>query len=202
MHIAIVSIRLMGHVLPTLPFVKELVKRGVRVTYFTTEDFRELVNPTGAKFIPVRSWMAVHAPQNENANAAGDNSVEASVPFLFLKEAGEYIDTILGVLKKDRPDAILHDFAGIAGTIAADVLKIPNIMLYPSYPSNDTSSVAEYFEGIAGNHPLHQTADEIAETYAQKYGCRKMTVREIFDGHGDFNIVMMQKRFFLCRRQF
>jgi UDP:flavonoid glycosyltransferase YjiC (YdhE family) len=93
MHIAMVSIGAYGHVLPTLPFVEELVKRGLRVTYFTTEDFRELVNPTGAKFIPVRSWMAVHAPQNENANAAGDNSVAASVPFLFLKEAGEYMES-------------------------------------------------------------------------------------------------------------
>ena len=55
MHIAMVSIGAYGHVLPTLPFVEELVKRGVRVTYFTTEDFRELINPTGAKFIPVRS---------------------------------------------------------------------------------------------------------------------------------------------------
>ena len=28
----------------------------------------------------------------------------------------------------------------------------------------------------------------------KKYGCRLLTVKEIFDGHGDFNLVMMQKK--------
>ena len=116
------------------------------------------------------------------------------MPFLFLNEAGAYIDTVLEVLKEDRPDAILHDFAGIAGTMAADALKIPNIMLYTSYPSNDTYSVAEGFSGVPADHPLRIAADRIAEGYVQKYGCRKMTVKEIFDGQGDLNLVMMQKR--------
>ena len=30
--------------------------------------------------------------------------------------------------------------------------------------------------------------------FAEKYGCRLLTVKEIFDGHGDFNLVMMQKK--------
>lgn len=42
---------------------------------------------------------------------------------------------------------------------------------------------------------MRTAARKIAESYVEKYGCRNMTVKEIFDGHGDFNIVMMQKRF-------
>lgn len=194
MHIAVVSLGAFGHINPTLSFVTELVKRGVRVTYFTTEDFRRIVEPTGAKFVPVPSWMASHAPTNEKKEGGKEDSVAAVVPFLFLNEAGAYIDTVLEVLKEDRPDAILHDFAGIAGTMAADALKIPNIMLYTSYPSNDTYSVAEGFSGVPADHPLRIAADRIAEGYVQKYGCRKMTVKEIFDGQGDLNLVMMQKR--------
>ena len=194
MHIAVVSLGAFGHINPTLSFVTELVKRGVRVTYLTTEDFRRIVEPTGAKFVPVPSWMASHAPTNEKKEGREEDSVAAVVPFLFLNEAGAYIDTVLEVLKEDRPDAILHDFAGIAGTMAADALKIPNIMLYTSYPSNDTYSVAEGFSGVPADHPLRIAADRIAEGYVQKYGCRKMTVKEIFDGQGDLNLVMMQKR--------
>ena len=33
-HIAVVSIGALGHILPNLPFVRELTDRGVRVTYF------------------------------------------------------------------------------------------------------------------------------------------------------------------------
>lgn len=118
----------------------------------------------------------------------------AVVPFLFLNEAGAFIDDVLQVLRQDRPDAILHDFAGIAGTMAADILGIPNVMLYTSYPSNGSYSVAASFEGIPDDHPMRVAADQIAEGYAAKYGCRKMTVKEIFDGQGDLNLVMMQKR--------
>lgn len=191
MHIAVVSLGAFGHINPTLSLVTELVKRGVRVTYFTTKNFRKIIEPTGAKFIPVNSWMAC----NDKKDQDKDQSVAAAVPFVFLNEADTFIDDILNVLKEDRPDAIVHDFAGIAGTIAADVLKVPNIMIYTSYPSNEKYSVAESFTGISEDHPLQIAAAEIAKSFVRKYGCRNMTVKEIFDGHGDFNVVMMQKRF-------
>ena len=198
MHIAIVSLGAFGHVNPTLSFTTELVKRGVRVTYFSTEDFRRIIEPTGAKFVPVPSWMASNDPKDqkpeEGKKEESGDSVAAIVPFLFLNEAGAYIDTVLEVLREDRPDAILHDFAGIAGTMAADILQVPNIMLYTSYPSNDSYSVAESFSNVPADHPMRIAADRIAEGYVQKYGCRKMTVKEIFDGQGDLNLVMVQKR--------
>lgn len=195
MHIAVVSLGAFGHVNPTLSVVTELVRRGVRVTYFTTENFRNIVEPTGADFVPVKSWMADNDTHNDGKkDGSAEENVAAAVPFLFLNEAGAYIDTILAVLEKDKPDAILHDFAGIAGTMAADILKVPNIMIYTSYPSNENYSVAESFEGVPADHPLRIAAAQIAQGYAEKYGCRIMTVKEIFDGQGDLNLVMMQKR--------
>ena len=191
MHIAFVSLGAFGHVNPTLALVTELVKQGVRVTYFSTEQFKNIVEPTGARFVAVPSWMAQQAGQQEGG---ADEDVGATVPFLFLNEAGSYIDPILEVLKADKPDAIVHDFAGIAGTIAADALHVPNVMLYTSYPSNDSYSMAAGFESVPAEHPLRKAVDEIAKGFVKKYGCRKMTVKEIFDGHGDFNLVMMQKR--------
>lgn len=195
MHIAVVSLGAFGHVNPTLSVVTELVRRGVRVTYFTTENFRSIIEPTGADFVPVKSWMADNDKHNEDKkDDSAEENVAAVVPFLFLNEAGAYIDDILSVLEKDKPDAIMHDFAGIAGTMAADVLKVPNIMIYTSYPSNESYSVAESFEGVPADHPLRIAVAQIAQGYAEKYGCRIMTVKEIFDGQGDLNLVMMQKR--------
>lgn len=202
MHIAVVALGAFGHVNPTLSFVTELIKRGNRVTYFTTENFRSIVEPLGVKFVPMKSWMADHDNHNKPADDQkqekeekneGDN-VAATVPFLFLNEAGAFIDDILAVLKEDKPDAIVHDFAGIAGTIAADALKVPNIMLYTSYPANEYYSVAEGFSHVPVDHPLRMAAAEIAKGFAEKYHCRVMTFEEIFDGQGDFNIVMMQKK--------
>lgn len=194
MHIAFVSLGAFGHINPTLALVTELVKQGVRVTYFTTEAFRNIIEPTGAKFVAVPSWMAENDKHNDGEKKEDDGGVAAAVPFLFLNEAGAYIDTILDTLHDDKPDAIVHDFAGIAGTIAADNLNVPNVMLYTSYPSNDSYSVAAGFESCPADHPLRKAATGIAAGYAEKYGCRVMTVKEIFDGHGDFNLVMMQKK--------
>ena len=194
MHIAFVSLGAYGHINPTLALVTELVKQGVRVTYFTTEAFRNIIEPTGAKFVAVPSWMAENDKHNDGEKKEDDGGVAAAVPFLFLNEAGAYIDTILDTLHDDKPDAIVHDFAGIAGTIAADNLNVPNVMLYTSYPSNDSYSVAAGFESCPADHPLRKAAAGIAAGYAEKYGCRVMTVKEIFDGHGDFNLVMMQKK--------
>ncbi len=194
MHIAFVSLGAFGHINPTLALVTELVKQGVRVTYFTTETFRNIIEPTGAKFVAVPSWMAENDKHNDGEKKEDDGGVAAAVPFLFLNEAGAYIDTILDTLHDDKPDAIVHDFAGIAGTIAADNLNVPNVMLYTSYPSNDSYSVAAGFESCPADHPLRKAAAGIAAGYAEKYGCRVMTVKEIFDGHGDFNLVMMQKK--------
>ena len=195
MHIAVVSLGAFGHVNPTLSVVTELVNRGVRVTYFTVESFRHIIEPTGAKFVPVNSWMAENDKHNEKKD---DNNKEdsgaAGAPFVFLMEAGANIDGILEVLREDPVDAIMHDFAGIAGTMAADILHIPNIMIYTSYPSNDTYSVAEAFENIPKDHPLRIAAEGMAQEYAAKYGCRVMSFKEIFDGQGDFNLVMVQKR--------
>ena len=197
MHLAIVSLGAFGHINPTLSLTTELVNAGHRVTYFTTEDFRKVIEPTGAKFVPMKSWMAENDKHNESKEEKNDgqeDNVAAVVPFLFLNEAGAFIEDVLSVLRVDRPDAILHDFAGIAGTMAADILGIPNVMLYTSYPSNGSYSVAASFEGIPADHPLRIAADQIADGYVEKYGCRKMTVKEIFDGQGDLNLVMMQKR--------
>jgi MGT family glycosyltransferase len=194
MHIAFVSLGAFGHINPTLALVTELVKQGVRVTYFTTEAFRNIIEPTGAKFVAVPSWMAENDKHNDGEKKEDDGGVAAAVPFLFLNEAGAYIDTILDILHDDKPDAIVHDFAGIAGTIAADNLNVPNVMLYTSYPSNDSYSVAAGFESCPADHPLRKAAAGIAAGYAEKYGCRLLTVKEIFDGHGDFNLVMMQKK--------
>jgi glycosyltransferase, MGT family len=197
MHLAIVSLGAFGHINPTLSLTTELVNAGHRVTYFTTEDFRKVIEPTGAKFVPMKSWMAENDKHNESKEEKNDgqeDNVAAVVPFLFLNEAGAFIEDVLSVLREDRPDAILHDFAGIAGTMAADILGIPNVMLYTSYPSNGSYSVAASFEGIPADHPLRIAADQIADGYVEKYGCRKMTVKEIFDGQGDLNLVMMQKR--------
>ena len=68
MHIAIVSLGAFGHVNPTLSFTTELVKRGVRVTYFSTEDFRRIIEPSKGFFIIIvnNAAIEIHHADNEH----------------------------------------------------------------------------------------------------------------------------------------
>lgn len=77
--------------------------------------------------------------ENDKHNEAGekkedDGGVAAAVPFLFLNEAGAYIDTVLDTLKNDKPDAVVHDFAGIAGTTRRTTSRLPTSCSTPATP--------------------------------------------------------------------
>lgn len=162
--ISVVFLGAFGHVNPTFDLVTEPVHRGVRVTHFCPEVFRCIVEPTVARFVAVPSWMAPHAGETE----ADKSDVAATVPFLFLHEAQAYLEPVLTVLRESRPDAIVHDFAGIASTLAVDVLGVPNVMLYTSYPANGEYSVASGFETVAPDHPLRVVADELSDCFVAK----------------------------------
>ena len=68
MHIAFVTLGAFGHINPTLALVTELVRQGNRVTYFTTESFRSIIEGTGATFVPVPSWMAENDHHNDDSS--------------------------------------------------------------------------------------------------------------------------------------
>jgi UDP:flavonoid glycosyltransferase YjiC (YdhE family) len=56
-HIAMVSIPAPGHVNPGLEVIRELVARGNRVSYANDPSFREVIEATGAEFVPYRSTL-------------------------------------------------------------------------------------------------------------------------------------------------
>lgn len=47
-HIVVVGMPAAGHVNPTVPLVRELVRGGVKVTYYTDEKFAGVVDNAGA----------------------------------------------------------------------------------------------------------------------------------------------------------
>ena len=54
--ILMINLPFSGHVNPTLPLTAELVKRGHKVDYICSEQFRDAIETTGADFIPYSSF--------------------------------------------------------------------------------------------------------------------------------------------------
>lgn len=135
MHIAFVSLGAFGHINPTLALVTELVKKGVRVTYFTTEAFRTIIEPTGAKFVAVPSWMAENDKHNEDGEKKEDDGGEAAaVPFLFLNEAGAYIDTVLDTLKTTNPTLSSTTLRALPAQSRRTTSRLPTSCSTPATP--------------------------------------------------------------------
>lgn len=58
MRILMINVPYSGHVNPTLPLTRELVKRGHQVSYINAEEFRNKIEMTGAAFIPYVDYPA------------------------------------------------------------------------------------------------------------------------------------------------
>lgn len=56
MKILMVNVPYSGHVNPTLPLTKELIKRGHQVVYVNAEEFRDKIERTGADFVAYHNF--------------------------------------------------------------------------------------------------------------------------------------------------
>jgi len=110
-HIAMVGTPLVGHVLPSLEIIRELVARGHRVTYANAGPLAELVASTGAEPIGVTSTFPVAGhdwPQDPIASASR-----------FLDEAMAVLPQLQAVYG-DPADLYLYDVGAYAGRALAE----------------------------------------------------------------------------------
>lgn len=112
-----------GHVNPTVPLVRELVRRDIDVTYYTDEAFAAVVEGAGAgwrPYPPNTISAEVIAEANRTGGALGVvarglPATETLVPFLVER------------LRAEQPDAVAFDSNAIWGYMAAASLDLPKI---------------------------------------------------------------------------
>ncbi|MFE9020423.1 macrolide family glycosyltransferase [Streptomyces sp. NPDC007808] len=111
-HIAMIGTPLVGHVLPSLEIIRELVARGHRVTYATAASVAELIAPTGAELVGITSILPVAErdwPQDPIASAS-----------LFLDEAIAVLPQLRAAYDGDPADLYLYDAGAHAGRALAE----------------------------------------------------------------------------------
>ncbi|MFI9383667.1 macrolide family glycosyltransferase [Kutzneria sp. NPDC052558] len=106
-NIAYLSLPLYGHVYPTLNFAEELVRRGHRVTYATSESHAAAVGRTGARLLAYPDAMS------RNATFAGMGEVTTVKATLMDLRCVEHslllIDELAAGLEQERPDLVVAD---------------------------------------------------------------------------------------------
>lgn len=134
-HIAFFAIPAHGHVNPGLGLVAELVARGNRVSYATTEDFAPQVSEAGANPVHYRSLL----PGSAGVTRDEWPEDEAAAQELFLAETEEVLPQVERAFSADRPDLIVYDIAAFPALVLSEKWDIPRIQLSPTHV---------YFEGL------------------------------------------------------
>ncbi len=126
-HIAMFTVPTAGHINPSLEIVRELVARGHRVTYTTTEEFAETVRSVGAE--PV-----LHTTTFPTASNGGQfPEEEIAAVTLFFEEAVHVLPQVSAWYDRDRPDLVLYDIGGYPGLRLAHRWGLPAIQISPTY---------------------------------------------------------------------
>jgi UDP:flavonoid glycosyltransferase YjiC (YdhE family) len=117
------TIPLVGHVNPALPIVRQLVKRGHEVWWYTGKNFQSKVEATGARYVPMLAGFDFSDPNNipdflleQRKNFKGLAQFKFDFKYFFADSAVGQVKDITDILREFPADVLLSDvcFLGAA----------------------------------------------------------------------------------------
>ncbi|AQU85149.1 hypothetical protein B2G49_09235 [Halomonas sp. 'Soap Lake  len=177
-----------GHVNPSVPLVRELVRRGIDVTVYVTEEFRAVVEQLGATF---RAYPDGTISSNVIADATAYGG-SAKVVQRLLEATQTLLPLLESELREDPPGAIMFDSNALWGRMLATSLNRPAI-----------SFMTTIFVGASVFHSLtlrerlavvRETATSLPWTFGARRRLLRGVARELlpsspmFPAQGDLTI--------------
>ncbi|WP_033165637.1 hypothetical protein [Clostridium sp. KNHs205] len=146
-NILFVNANLYGHINPTLPLVRELVKRGNKVDYFCSKQFEEKVIAEGAVFLnysaELDDFLAAYRPTDRH-------------PFFMLMEyillyAEVMLPGVLELIKSKEYDMVVCDSLFGAPYFLNQLIQKPVVSSHSSFAMSHAPVPASMLE--PGTHP-------------------------------------------------
>lgn len=180
-----------GHMTPVLPVVAELVRRGHRVTCFTSGEFAGRVAATGARAEDYGCDLSTAQPDTTIADEA------ARAPLALLEQS---MAVLPAVERLSTPDLLVYDTTLWApGRLLAEKLKVPTVQLSATAASNEHFSLTKenqaFGEPIDPAHPaITRFVTRLGE-YLAEHGLGTLTLEEFFAGGDEFTLVFLPRAF-------
>ncbi|GHF25430.1 macrolide-inactivating glycosyltransferase [Streptomyces mashuensis] len=131
-HIAMFNIAAAGHVHPGLEVIRELVRRGHRVTYAVPQEFAEVVAGTGAEVKVYESTL----PIADDPDSWGQDLIDHLD--MFLDNAVHSLPQLAAAYEDDVPDLVLYDSTAYPARVLAHRWGVPAVLLSPHMVAWDT----------------------------------------------------------------
>jgi MGT family glycosyltransferase len=185
-----------GHVNPTLPVVRELVRRKQPVVYYGTEPFRQAIQDTGALFHSYSTRFRM-PEQGPGPFAQVSTTLET-----LLESICAILDDHLEQVRMLRPTHIVHDSFAPWGGLVAQLLQLPSIASVPSILVNgDIDSRYGTDRGTEPEDP-QLTAQWYARFQAQCHASLQPyhlpnppSPPQLLQTYGDLNVVYTSRLF-------
>ncbi|MFC7329055.1 macrolide family glycosyltransferase [Marinactinospora rubrisoli] len=177
MHFAFVTLPAHGHVNPTLPLVRELVRRGHRVSYAVHEPFHRTIESAGAAPIALPGEMPVPPPGGMPSRPSDFNLAGMSRMLdYFLTATRDGVAALEEHFAADRPDAVCYDAMDTVGRATAERLGLPDVALHSTHASHEDLSLLELLRSESGETsgvlPIFSMMRQVSEQLAADLGIK------------------------------
>ncbi|WP_236897363.1 macrolide family glycosyltransferase [Clostridium beijerinckii] len=192
------SIPAHGHINPTLGLVNKLVKQGEEITYFCSEDFKEKIKKTGAKFKSYRVELSLFKRKHKTSSDMGPDKLLDYINET-LKSSDRIIKDILNQIEGKKFDYIMYTAMFPFGSIIAQILKVPSVSSFAVFatPKELRSQHKELMnENLIKNHPVIETYKKVSRQLKEEFNVEMShNIFDLFFNKGDINIVYTSKYF-------
>lgn len=193
----------MGHLLPVLPVLTELVNRGCQVVATITPELADRVRETGAEVVTYPKAMVARLPDYTTHDKLAERME------LLLTEIVETSATIEHAFP-EPPDVVVHDLSMSApGRVLAAEWGRPNVRMLPIFASNEHFSIDEKFAMLAPPrepgtppHPAFLRYNELLANYVHEHGFEGEQAGEVLDGKDELSIVFLPREFQIAGETF
>lgn len=158
-HIAMFSIAAHGHVNPNLEVIRELVRRGHRVSYAIPPQLAEVVADTGAE---PKVWNSVLPGPEADPAEWGTEVIDNMEPFL--TDAIQALPQLTELYDGDVPDLVLADSSSFPSRVLAYRWGVPHIQLTPHMVAWEG-----FHEEVSGPLSAQITSTERGRAYFRRF---------------------------------
>lgn len=178
-----------GHTNPTLPLISELVRRGERILYYSTEEYRAVIEASGAEF---RDYGDIFPPDY----VSYIKDILASVRYL-MQVSQRIIDPMLSEIRDAQPDYILYDSLALWGQYFAQLLHLPAICSSSVFPCSwrMVMSVPSSMLGGLPSLPEYWRISAIGRHMQRKYGVKKLDFMSCLRNTSQMTLVYTSRYF-------